>query len=60
MWALNLGRTTRLARAAPYDHGNPITNLVTVHLTFADVPPDERYATCAGNAERLFGFGVQH
>jgi predicted TIM-barrel fold metal-dependent hydrolase len=28
----------------------------TVHLTFADVPDDERYAILAGNAERLFGF----
>jgi hypothetical protein len=28
-----------------------------VHLTFADVPEDERYAILAGNAERLFGFG---
>ncbi len=29
----------------------------TVHLTFAGVPEDERYAILAGNAERLFGFG---
>jgi len=30
----------------------------TVHLTFADVPENERYAILAGNAERLFGFGL--
>lgn len=30
----------------------------TVHLTFADVPDDERHAILAGNAKRLFGFGT--
>src|SRR3954467_907404 len=30
----------------------------TVHLTFADVPDDERHAILAGNPERLSGFGA--
>lgn len=29
----------------------------TINATFDDVPPDERHAILAGNAQRLFGFG---